>query len=723
MWIFDSYYRGSVELWDREGGLPKPLAFRYSPSFYLHLEDPHAHWEMMEGLESRFRVEECSFDAVYGPLDGYEIWAGRDVAEKIEKETRLQAQLYNVDLRLDQRFLAEKGLFPCGSEGDSRFVADFHLPLTYLTVEVDKDPRLSRTVTEMTARDGRQETRLAGPERKVLADLFDLVKVEDPDLILFPDADLWVPRLVAGAERYGLDPTLSRTGWFRNMASRSYWSYGRVEHRHGASIPEGRILIDTENSFTYREGGIGGVILASRLTGLSPNLTSRFTPGTLISNYEVYEALRRGIAVPFRKHDPEGQRKITELKAADKGGMIFQPRPGIHERAYELDFTSFYPSIIVNYNLSPETVGGSRPVGPGPGGAGPDGSGGPARRGFLSEVIEPLLELRLKTKRLKKTEPRYGGLDSALKWMLVTCFGYTGYKNAKFGRIEVHEAITRISRDLLLQAKDIAEGLNLEVLHGIVDCLWVKVGDVSGSYASDGSDFSEGSAPSNGSDSSSVSNPSNGSDSSGVSNPSYASDVSSVSLFKERVEAATGIGTELDPYDWIVFLPLADGFGAYNRYFGRLSSGKLKVRGVAARRRDTPEYVRRMQMEVFEKMGVARSIDELGLIKPEALKIARRYRQGLPDADPSELVVRRRISKLGYQKRCVQASAISAYRRRGVKVSPGMTVEYVVRDADGWEVDAPWDASEFDLDYYGVLIQKAWEEAAFAFRFVEARSD
>ena len=667
MWIFDCYHRGSVELWDREGSSPKPLAFRYSPSFYLHLEDPHAHWEMIEGLETRFKVEECAFETVYGPLSGYEIWAGRDVAEKIEKQTRLQAHLYNVDLRPDQRFLADRGLFPCGGGDESRFDPDFEIPLTPLTIEVHADPQISRAMTEISVQSLRRETSLAGSERKVLAELFDLVRVIDPDIILFPDSDQWVPRMVAKAERYGLDPSLSRTGGFRKMASRSYWSYGRVEHRHGASIPEGRILIDTENSFTYREGGIGGVVLASRLTGLSPNLTSRFTPGTLISNYEVYEALRRGIAVPFRKDDPEGQRKITELKEADKGGMIFQPRPGVHERACELDFTSFYPSIIVNYHLSPETVGGSRPVGPGPG-----GSSGPARRGFLCEVIEPLLELRLKTKGLKKAEPRYAGLDSALKWMLVTCFGYTGYKNAKFGRIEVHEAITRISRDLLLQAKEIAEGLDLEVLHGIVDCLWVRGGDVS-----------------------------------------------SVTLFKERVEAATGIGTELDPYDWIVFLPLADGFGAYNRYFGLLSSGRLKLRGVAARRRDTPEYVRRMQMEVIEKMGEARNIDELRLIKPEALKIARRYRQWLPNADPSELVVRRRISKLGRQKRCAQASAIEAYRRRGVKVSPGMTVEYVVRDARRWEVDGYWDASEFDLDYYGILIKKAWEEAAFAFRFIE----
>ena len=60
-------------------------------------------------------------------------------------------------------------------------------------------------------------------------------------------------------------------------------------------IPEGRILIDTAKSFVYTEGGMKGVLMASRLSGLSPNLTSRFTPGTLISSYEVYEALIREV--------------------------------------------------------------------------------------------------------------------------------------------------------------------------------------------------------------------------------------------------------------------------------------------------------------------------------------------------------------------------------------------------------------------------------------------
>jgi DNA polymerase, archaea type len=80
-----------------------------------------------------------------------------------------------------------------------------------------------------------------------------------------------------------------------------------------------------------------------------------------------------------------------------------------------------------------------------------------------------------------------------------------------------------------MQIKELAEGMGFEVLHGIVDCLWV------------------------------------------IGEP--------ISALKEAVERETGILTEVDSYDWITFLPMADGSGSYNRYFGRLVTGNMKVRG------------------------------------------------------------------------------------------------------------------------------------------------
>ena len=648
MWIFDSYFKGCVTMWGREQGLARS-SLPSPPSFYMHLKDPHAHGEMIETLESRFKAEECSFRTIYSTLPGYRIHADRKVAEKIEIQTHHQAELYNVDVRQDQRYLAEHDLFPCGEQDESRFSPDFQVPLTSLELQVAGDPIIPREMSRVEVLDGCRRV-LQGPEQTVLSDLLDLIKSHDPDLILCPHADTWIPLMVRKARRYGLQPTFSRTGFFKPMASKSYWSYGQVKHKDGALIPEGRILIDTAKSFVYVESGLKGVLVASRLSGLSPNLTSRFTPGTLISSYEVFEALRRGIAVPFRKRDAEAVRDISELKACDKGGMMFQPEPGVYEKVHEIDFTSLYPSIIVKYNLSPETIEH------------------PDQQGFLSGVLSSLLNLRIETKRLKKTDKEYAGIDSVLKWMLVTCFGYTGYRNAKFGQIQVHESITQISRDLLLQIKDLAEGMDFQVLHGIVDCLWV------------------------------------------IGEP--------ISSFKEAVERETGILTEVDSYDWIVFLPMADGSGAYNRYFGRQDTGKIKIRGVMARKGDTPEYVRRMQKELFEVLGEARSRVELRRIEPRAREVAERYRGGLrsADIDVRELAVHRRVGRLNYSRRCAEASAVQAHLKQGIKLAPGMEMGYVVKDAKKWDVTPERTASEFDAAYYEKLLDKAWEEVAFALK-------
>ena len=127
-------------------------------------------------------------------------------------------------------------------------------------------------------------------------------------------------------------------------------------------------------------------------------------------------------------------------------------------------------------------------------------------------------------------------------------------------------------------------------------------------------------------------------------------------MFKEAVEKETGISTEVDSYNWITFLPMSDGTGAYNRYFGRLDTGKMKIRGVMARKGDTPEYVNRMQHEVFGVLAEARSLDELQKLQPKARKIYLKFQEGLEDAEMKELAICRRVSRLNYSRRCAEAS-------------------------------------------------------------------
>lgn len=650
MWIIDSYYRnGHVELWERgKQGRTTLHRIPWTPDFYFQLPDADAHWQMIEALSEQYSILECQFGTVYGTCHGYRASAGRQVADAILEQTCNVARLYNVDSRPEHRYMAEHNLFPCGEPGESRFSPDFSLPDRVLEIEVLENPYATpecRSV-RVTNRESGIVDLLFGDEKTVITDLSGIVSSCDPEVILFPGADIWVPRVVAKARHYGLDPPFSRSGMFRRIDATSYVSYGRTEYREGSLMPDGRLLIDTRTSFNYREGGLFGVLLASRLTGLCPNLAARFTAGTLISGYEVYEALLRGIAVPYRKTDAEDLRNVNGLRACDRGGMMFQPVPGLYEDVFQIDFTSLYPSVIVLYNLSPETVTN------------------PEKPGFLPAVLAPLLELRCRTKQLKKTIPHYRGADSILKWMLVTCFGYTGYKNAKFGRIEVHERITSCSRDILIRSKEIAEEEGASVLHGIVDCLWLR-------------------------------------------GPGREH-------LKARIEEETRLLTELESYDWLVFLPMPDGFGAYNRYYGRLNDRSVKIRGIASRRSDTPEYIQRVQTEMLDLLGTASSRCEINEVSSAVRERYRDASDGLRTASPQEMAIHRQVSQLDYSRNCLEASAVRACKAAGIQVSPGMEIGYVVRDARKWAVDLSWEADGFDLAYYQGLLDRAWREIEFS---------
>lgn len=48
---------------------------------------------------------------------------------------------------------------------------------------------------------------------------------------------------------------------------------------------------------------------------------------------------------------------IEELVSRDKGGMIISPQTGLHENVLVLDYNCGYTNLIVNHNLSYETVG------------------------------------------------------------------------------------------------------------------------------------------------------------------------------------------------------------------------------------------------------------------------------------------------------------------------------------------------------------------------------
>jgi hypothetical protein len=81
------------------------------------------------------------------------------------------------------------------------------------------------------------------------------------------------------------------------------------------------------------------------------------------------------------------------------------------------------------------------------------------------------------------------------------------------------------------------------------------------------------------------------------------------------------------------------------------------------------------------------------------------------------LAISRRISRTTYAHRCIEGAAVQAYRDAGIGIAPGMKISYVVRDVRTYRVDPEWDAERFDLPYYRGLLDKAWKEISYAFRW------
>ncbi len=146
MWIVDSAYRdGGIDLWTKDGAVTK-VHHDYNPPFLIHFHDPPAHHEMIDALEERYGAEECTIRTLFGDLPGYSVYAGRDVAEAIEQQAAFDVQLFNVDVRRDQRFMAEKGIFPCSAENDSRFSPEFSHDLHSVEITIHDNPALSSTL-------------------------------------------------------------------------------------------------------------------------------------------------------------------------------------------------------------------------------------------------------------------------------------------------------------------------------------------------------------------------------------------------------------------------------------------------------------------------------------------------------------------------------------------------------------------------------------------------
>jgi DNA polymerase I len=279
------------------------------------------------------------------------------------------------------------------------------------------------------------------PER-ALRRVEEIVSRKDPDVLVVDSAQL-LAELHNLADRLGYDLQLGRRPGFQQLAREStYTSYGRTGHSPARYNVPGRVVVDRSNTLFYAETNIAGCIDLVRRSSKPLQELSWASIGNALTAIQIREALSRNVLVPWQAWRPEQFKTMHQLHDADRGGFTFSPDVGVHEGVHELDFSSLYPNIICEYNVSPEKIRcecyGERSDVPGLGYCICD------ERGYLPDVLQPLIDDRdeIKAKIRETDDPErlaeLEGRSGAIKWILVSCFGYQGFSNAKFGRIECH---------------------------------------------------------------------------------------------------------------------------------------------------------------------------------------------------------------------------------------------------------------------------------------------
>tara|TARA_Y100000004_G_scaffold74121_1_gene83266 strand:- start:86 stop:2548 length:2463 start_codon:yes stop_codon:yes gene_type:complete len=211
------------------------------------------------------------------------------------------------------------------------------------------------------------------------------------------------------------------------------------------------------------------------------------------------ELMRKKIVVPQPKE---------HKKAAFVGGYVKDPHVGMHDWVMSFDLNSLYPNIIIQYNMSPETLIRL-----------PDAKGAKAangatfrtdKKGIIPEIVEKMYETRVTVKKemldVKQQIEKEGKSDSlirkatilenkqmATKILLNSLYGAMGNRYFRYFDLQVAEGVTTTGQKVIQHGEDavnkylqkVMEDSKDRVIAMDTDSLYVGVGDIVDKFCKD----------------------------------------------------------------------------------------------------------------------------------------------------------------------------------------------------------------------------------------------
>jgi DNA polymerase elongation subunit (family B) len=443
------------------------------------------------------------------------------------------------------------------------------------------------------------------------------------------------------------------------------------KHKHSSTIKE-------KEWETYFEYNLQDSNLTYKLTEkLLPDLieftkviqeplfnVSRDGMSAHVENYIIHHLEKFNEIIEKRPVYDELSKRMQRQKY--EGAFVFQPRPGLYEKICFFDFTSYWPSIIVSFNLSLSTLLSKKEK---------DSleveiSGKKVyfskKSGFFPVILGEIIEKRKQYKQeyAKNPNPFTKARSNAFKLLANASYGYQGFFGARYYCPEASASTTAISRDFIKKTIESINKKEFEVIYSDTDSIAFKL------------------------------------------NKHEKKDA--LKLLEEINKNLPGI-MELDLEDFYergIWVTKRTGdFGAKKKYALINEKGKIKIRGFETVRRDWCDLARVTQNKILELiLNEGNSDKALEYLKKVIKEIKKR------EIPKENLIIRTQLKKSINDYKAISPHVTIAKKmvEKNIPFKTGGLIEYYIGEPKSNKKKSlirdraklPEEPGNYDIDYY-----------------------
>ncbi|MEO2264344.1 MAG: DNA-directed DNA polymerase I [Nitrosopumilus sp.] len=319
------------------------------------------------------------------------------------------------------------------------------------------------------------------------------------------------------------------------------------------------------------------LVIIARIGRMPIDDIARMGVSQWIRSLLYYEHRKRDCLIPKRTElEQKSEGVMSNAVIKDKkyrGGLVVDPKEGIHFDVVVMDFASLYPSIIKVRNLSYETVRCPHEECKKNTIPGTNHWACLKKNGLTSMIIGSLRDLRVNYyKSLSKKETltedqrqQYTVVSQALKVILNASYGVMGAEIFPLYFLPVAEATTAIGRHTILETIKKCESIGIEVLYGDTDSLFLKKPTTE-----------------------------------------------QIQKVIEQAKKDHGVDLEIDKtYRYCVLS------NRKKNYLGVTKDGKVDVKGLTGKKSHTPGFIKKLFFELIDVLSKVQTMDDFTFAKKE----------------------------------------------------------------------------------------------------------